>query len=556
MTTPWRVATAVALVVAGALLILELHDPQPPHPPAALIVGIGLALVGAGLLGRASAQPVGSRAAPRTDDRPTSRVPTIGSGGPGDTARNALRRALADPDLDIVYPRVGTGGWINEFGEGTVTTVAATGRAFTTIDRGGKPVAGLVHNPALLDDPERLRAATEAASLAIDNERLKAQLRAQLAEVQASQARIVDARDRELRRVERNLHDGAQQRLVGLALMLRLAIGKAAGDPAVAELLADATRELEDALGELRELARGIHPVIVEDAGLGAALETLAERAGVPVDLHVEIPNRLPEPVEVGAYYLVAEALTNIDKHAGARYAIVRAEVVDGVLRIAVSDDGTGGAGARPGSGLEGLADRLRALGGQLDIDSDPGHGTVVSADIPLAVPPDVDVERRRMTALKWIGWENWEAPGELYEQITEEDNLLALKAILLVAGGNSQVTPREREWLTGYLTAADDSDRVLEMVTTYDDADTLEGLMQLPAMASTARGQLYDAIRLCASDGPLTPGELDRVERAADVMGLPRDLVSELHQIVAAEQALRDRRYELIVAPVLPQPR
>jgi signal transduction histidine kinase len=465
-------------------------------------------------------------------------------GGPGDTARDALRRALADPDLDIVYPRVGTGGWIDEFGEATTATAAA-GRAFTPIDRGGKPVAALIHDPALLDDKARLQAATDAASLAIDNERLKAQLHAQLAEVNASRARIVDAGDRELRRVERNLHDGAQQR--------RIAAGKASGDTAMAELIADATRELDDALVELRELARGIHPAIVDDAGLGGALETLAERPGVPVALHVDVPERLPQAVEVSAYYLVAEALTNVNKHANASRATVRAAVVDGALHVAVSDDGEGGAGGAPGSGLEGLADRVTALGGRLVIHSEPGGGTVVSADIPLAAPPDLDTERRRLTALMWIGWENWEAPGELYEQITEEDNFLDVKSVLLCAGGNSRLTPRERKWFIGYHTAAGSSDRVIELINTYDDTDTLEDLMQLPVMSMIGRGSLYEALRACSSDGPLTPDELDRIQKGADSMGIPRETFAELHQIVVAEQALRNRRYELIVAPVLP---
>ena len=478
-------------------------------------------------------------------------TPVVSDGS--ESVRDALRRALADPHLEILYPRVGTGGWINDLGEGTTTPTPACGRAFTAIDRGGKPVAGLVHDAALLDDPERLHAATEAASLAIDNERLKAQLRGQLAEVQASRARIVDAGDRELRRVERNLHDGAQQRFVGLALTLRLASRRAVGDAALTELLAEAAHELDDALAELRELARGIHPAIVDDAGLGGALETLAERPGIPVDLDIDLPGRLPEPVEVGAYYVVAEALTNVNRHANAHRATVQATVADGALRVAVSDDGTGGARATPGSGLEGLADRVSALGGELGVDSPAGRGTVVFADIPLAAPPDVDVERRRMTALKWIGWDNWEAPGELYEQITHEDNLTAAKLILLCAGGNGRLTAREREWLAGYLTAAGDAEWVIEEAKAYDDTDTIEDLLRVPGVPSIARAMLYDALRVCASDGPLTPEELGRVERAADALGIARDVVAELHAIVVAEHALRDRRYELVVAPVLP---
>lgn len=477
---------------------------------------------------------------------------TLGTDGPGETVRDRLRRALADPELEIVYPRVGAGGWIDALGVATTTTAVA-GRAFTPIVRAGKPVAGLFHDHGLVGDPERQQAATEVASLAIDNERLKAQLHARLAEALASRVRILDAGDRALRRVERNLHDGAQQRLVGLALILRIASGKAAGDSAMTEVIAAATRELDNALTELRELSRGIHPAIVEDSGLVGAIEALAERPGVPVGLHLDVPGRLPSPVELGAYYLVAEALTNVNKHANAQHATVRATVAVGVLRVVVSDDGTGGAGTALGSGLEGLADRVTALGGRFGIDSEPGGGTIVSADIPLAVPPEVETARRRMTALKWIGWENWEAPAELYEQITQEDNLLAVKAVLQCAGGNSQLTAREREWLIGYHTAAGSSDRVIELIQTYDDADTIDALMQLPGMSMICRGNLYETLRACSSDGPLTPEELDRLQRGADAMSIADETFAELHRIVIAEQALRDRRYELIVAPVLP---
>lgn len=477
-------------------------------------------------------------------------VMTLRIAGSGNSARDALRRALADPDLDIVYPRVGTGGWIDEFGE--ATTTAAAGRAFTPIDRGGKPVAALIHDPALLDDPERMQAATDAASLVIDNERLKAQLQAQLAEMHASRARIVEAGERELRRVERDLHDGAQQRLVGLVLMLRLASREARGNPVLTELMADATGELDHAIAELRKLARGIHPAIVDDAGLAGALETLAERPGLPVELRLDVPRQLPHPVEIGAYFIVAEALTNANKHANASRATVGATIVDGALRVTVSDDGSGGASAKSRSGLEGLADRVKALGGRLVVESPPGGGTTVSADIPLAMPADVELQRRRLTALQWIGWENWEAPGELYEQLTDADNLVDVKAVLLCAGGSGQLTPREREWFIGYHTAAWSSDRVIELINTYDDSDTIEALMQLPGSAVACRGFLYEALRVCASDGPLTSEELDRVQRGAVAMSISQETFAELHEIVIAEQALRDRRYELITAPVL----
>jgi signal transduction histidine kinase len=469
-----------------------------------------------------------------------------------ETARDLLRKALGDPDLDIVYPRVGSGGWIDGLGVGSPTVAA--GRALTTIDRGGQPAAALIHDRALLEDRDRLDAAIQAASIAIDNERLKAQLQSHLAEVQASRARIVDAGDRELRRLERNLHDGAQQRLVGLALLLRLAVREAGADARteLTQLLAEASRELDDAVAELRELARGIHPAIVDDAGLGPAIEDLTERPGVPVVAQVAVPDRLPPAVEVGAYYLVAEALTNVNKHAGATEAIVRATVANGTLHIAVTDDGIGGADARPGSGLEGLADRVEALGGELSVDSEAGRGTTVAAAIPLAVLPDAVGERRRLNAIRWLGWENFEGPPELYEQITGEDNLVHGKVMLLCAGGNQRITAREREWLIGYLTAAGFSDAVLEQLEAYDDAEPLADLMALPGMPAVAVGLFYDGIRIAAADGPLTAAEHERLHAAAAVLDVPDAVVAELIEIVATDNDRRHRRYELIVEPVL----
>lgn len=488
------------------------------------------------------------------DERLALALAGLGTGGPDTTVRDALRRVLADPDLEIVYTHVGSGGgWITGLGEQTARPVSADRRAFTPIDRDGKPVAGLVHDRRLLRHPRRLQAALDAASLAIDNERLKAQLRAELLEARASRSRIIDAGDRELQRVERNLHDGAQQRLVGLALMFRLASRRAGGDPELTALLDDAARELSDAIAELRELTRGIHPAIVDDTGLRGALESLAERPGLPVELEVDLPVTLPEVVDVAAYYLVAEALTNANKHASAAHVAVHARTRDGVLRLTVRDDGVGGAELSPRSGLQGLADRIGALGGSFTIDSPPGSGTIVTADIPLAQSVITDDEQRRMTALRWFVNENWEMPGEVVDQITDEDNLIAGKVMLLVAGGNARITEREREWLVGYLTAARDADWVIEAVTTYDDSDTLAGLMQLPGIPETVRGMLYDGIRMCASDGPLTPDELSHLERSAAELGVTRDELDELRAIVVAEAGLRRRRFNTIAAPVLP---
>jgi PAS domain S-box-containing protein len=207
-------------------------------------------------------------------------------------------------------------------------------------------------------------------------------------ELTASRARIVEAGDAERRRIERNLHDGAQQRLVAVAVTLRrteMALERGAPD-AMASLRA-ASAELADALAELRELARGIHPAILSERGLVPALETIAGRCGLPVELSAESGDRLPEPVEAAAYYLVAEAMTNASKHAKASVIRVEVECDDGSAVVQVSDDGVGGADQRGGSGLRGLRDRVEALGGALAVASPPGHGTTVTARIPLEQP-------------------------------------------------------------------------------------------------------------------------------------------------------------------------
>jgi PAS domain S-box-containing protein len=214
--------------------------------------------------------------------------------------------------------------------------------------------------------------------------RLNEELHARLEDLAASRARIVTAGDSERRRLERNLHDGAQQRLVTLTLSLRLALARLDTDPTAArELLEGAAEELGHALEELRELARGLHPALLTERGLGMAVESLANRLPVRVEVE-EIPaKRLPEPIEAAAYYLIAEALTNVAKYAQASAARVRVAQTDAKLVVEVSDDGVGGADATAGSGLRGLADRVEALGGRLDVTSPAGAGTSLRAEIP-----------------------------------------------------------------------------------------------------------------------------------------------------------------------------
>lgn len=475
----------------------------------------------------------------------TSRVRLIGSALA--MLRNAARRTPIDPTPEVLYTWAGSDAPI---AGGGVPSGGDDRRVRTTMERDGKPIAALVHDPALLRDPDRLRAAVDAAWLAIDNERLRAELRDRLQDVEASRTRIVEAADRERRRVERNLHDGAQQRLVGLALMLRLAI-REQPDPTVAGLLDDALTELDSAIEDLRGLARGVHPAIVTDVGLGGALESLAERPGLPVDLLLDIPVRLPDRVEVAAYYVVAEGLANTNKHSRAERVWVRAALTDSILEVSVSDDGHGGAAAVPGSGLEGLADRISALGGQFVVHSPPGRGTVVSAELPLELPRADRRPRRSLAAMTWVGWENWEVPAELYPQVTFEDNLNQAKASLLCAGGNGVLTDREREWHLGYRAACGDSDRVLDAVRGYDDSDRIEDIVGLPSMRVTVRSVVHDALRILASDGPLTADELERVHEGARRMGVSAEVVEGVREIVEEEAGLRRRRHELISRPM-----
>jgi signal transduction histidine kinase len=234
-------------------------------------------------------------------------------------------------------------------------------------------------DPVPPDTERRLADFTELVATAIANAQAQADLK-------ASRARIVASADQTRRRIERDLHDGAQQRLVSLVLQLRAA--RAAIPAELGELAADleqVTAGLVGALEELREFARGIHPAVLSEGGLGPALRTLARRSAVPVELQLRAAGRLPEPVEVAAYFVVSEALANAAKHAHASSVTVAAEAADGVLRVSVRDDGVGGADPTHGSGLVGLKDRVEALGGRVVLRSDPGAGTALTVDLPLA---------------------------------------------------------------------------------------------------------------------------------------------------------------------------
>lgn len=298
--------------------------------------------------------------------------------------REALRVALGDPALDL-YLRDPAGTWTTSSGVPAELPAEDERTVRTVLEGQSGPIAAVVHDRALREDPGLVAAATAVLRLAVENERLTDLDRARLEQVRASRARLVEAGDRERRRIERDLHDGAQQRLVGVALCLQLARNEAgqsgAGAPVV-DRLDEAAEELMVAVHELRELARGIHPTVLTEEGLRPAVAGLARRAAVPVELDVRC-GRLDAGVEAAAYYVVAEALTNVTRHAEASEATVSISWCNGHLVVEVSDDGDGGADPARGSGLGGLADRLDALAGSFSVVSPPGGGTRLRAEIP-----------------------------------------------------------------------------------------------------------------------------------------------------------------------------
>ena len=298
----------------------------------------------------------------------------------------ALQAALGDPSVRLLR-RDEHGVWRDIDGNAVPLPEEDHGRAVTQLESGDRSLAAIVHDPVLREDPALIGAVTAVLRLGVLNERLEAEVRAQLDAVRASRARLVGAAEEERRRLERDLHDGAQQRLVGVSLALQRARATAddpATPPALREELDRTATELQGAISELRELARGIHPAILEDEGLPAAVASLARRAGIPVELEVAVDGRLPRSVETTAYFAIAEALTNVARYAQARTVRVTVRQLDRTLRIEVEDDGVGGADATRGTGLRGVADRIGALDGRFELRSPAGAGTRLRAEIPV----------------------------------------------------------------------------------------------------------------------------------------------------------------------------
>jgi signal transduction histidine kinase len=294
-----------------------------------------------------------------------------------ETLRDALARALGDPTLEVGY-RLGD-GYVDA--EGRPLTMPAPGsqRRVTPVERHGEEVAVLVHDPAVLDDPRLAGALATAAGLAASNARLQAEVRAQLAELDASRRRLVSAGDEERRRLEQRLRDTVELRLTKLARTL----DRAHADGGGGARMKSAEEQLARTLDELRDLAAGLHPGGLDEAGLADALVSLARRSPVPVELSVP-DGPLPEEIATAAYFVCSEALANVIKYAGATRAVISVTERSDRLLVEVADDGVGGAVIGTGSGLVGLADRVEALGGRLDVDSPSGRGTRVTAELPL----------------------------------------------------------------------------------------------------------------------------------------------------------------------------
>ncbi|HET7046079.1 MAG TPA: histidine kinase, partial [Gaiellaceae bacterium] len=307
---------------------------------------------------------------------------------PAGAVRDALAESLGDGTLAIAYWLPDRAIFVDEHGAPVTLPEPASGRSWTAVEHGGRRVAAIVHDAELEARPELVQAAASGAVLALENEQLKADLRARVAELRSSRKRLVQASVDARRKLERDLHDGAQQQLVALSLDLQLLKARVADEELRRSIDASAAR-LADALAELRELARGIHPAILTERGLAPSLEALAGRVPLPVELDLRLDGRLPAPVEAAAYFVVAEALTNVAKYAEAGSAVVSLRRAGDLLEVEIADDGVGGADPERGSGLRGLADRLGAVDGTLSVESPPGAGTRVLARVPCAGSED-----------------------------------------------------------------------------------------------------------------------------------------------------------------------
>jgi signal transduction histidine kinase len=316
----------------------------------------------------------------------TRLVVDLGEGTGTGTLQTRLAHALGDRSLVIAYWLPETSGYVDESGNPVVLPGAGSGKAVTVIEQQGERIAALVHDATVVDDPGLMNAVASAARIALANVQLRAKVRRQVAELDASRRRILEAGDAQRRRLQQELRAGAGERLTEVEELVDLGLqgARAAPDGTVAARLEDARRELDAAQAELQELAAGIHPAVLTERGLGPALSCLAERAPVPVRLAVPA-QRLPAVIETAVYFICSEALTNVGKYAHASRADVAVRADGDQVTVLVADDGVGGADPSAGSGLKGLADRVEALGGRFVVESPAGGGTRLLAEIPAA---------------------------------------------------------------------------------------------------------------------------------------------------------------------------
>lgn len=367
-------ATAFLAVVLAATAAVRLAVPTQGAKDATLLAyQVALCALAIGPL-------IGLLRAPWERAAVTDLVVELGQTRSG-TLRDALARALGDPKLEVGYRLSGGGVYVDAAGRPVPLPAPGSERRVTRVERDGQEVAALIHDPAVLDDPALFEAVTAAARLAASNAKLQAEVRARVAELQASRRRLVEAGDDERRRLEHRLSEGAARRLASLEQVLARARRRA--QPNTVHGIERAESQLARTLDELRELAAGLHPRELVETGFAPALASLAARSPVPVALAVT-GDRLPAEIEAAAYFVCSETLANVAKHASASGATVTVRAGDGRVRVDVVDDGVGGADPGGGSGLGGLADRVEALGGRLRIDSPKGSGTRISADIPL----------------------------------------------------------------------------------------------------------------------------------------------------------------------------
>jgi signal transduction histidine kinase len=369
-----RLVLGAGLVLAGVTAWAH----SSPGTASAALDGYEAALIGMALLLAAVPTYEGRARATLVD-----LVVELGPARRSRTVRDALARALGDPSLEVGYWLPAAGRYVDFAGRPVELPAAGSERTATILERDGEQIGALVHDVAVLDDPTLTRAVQDAAGLVVANARLEAEVGTQLGELRASRQRIVEARDEQRRRLARRLHDGAERRLAEVAEAVSRSRELASLSEQDAELFDLIDEELAHAREELANLARGIHPRVLTERGLSAALAALAERAPVPVELAVEV-ERLPARVEAAAYFVSSEALANVAKYARASRARCEVKRANGRLSVAVLDDGVGGADPGRGSGLRGLVDRIEALGGTLEITSLPGQGTTVRAELPL----------------------------------------------------------------------------------------------------------------------------------------------------------------------------